>query len=243
MTAFTAVKLDHAGTRLTGQAAAPSGPSAGSAPVPAVMIIHNALGLGNHVREVAQKLAALGYFAVAVDMYGGGAPVGDPQVAGANYEAVMKDPMLKRGRVNAWFDRIAAMPQVQADRIAAIGYCFGGACVLDLARGGSSARAVVSFHGILATADPMQAGGFAGEVHAYCGANDPYAPLAQIEGLRAEMAGAGVKHTITIFGEAAHGFTDPAADAMGREGIAYDAMADRISWAGTVALLEGVLGE
>ena len=213
---------------------------AGGGPFPAVLVMHNALGIGDHVREVAQRLAALGYVAVASDMYGGGS-AGDQAINGASYEAVMKDPALLRARVIAWFDRVAAMPQVRADRVAAIGFCFGGACVLELARSGAAARAVVSYHGILTSAQPMQPGGFAGEVHAYCGAQDPYAPLAQIESLRAEMASAAVRHTITTFGEAAHGFTDPAADGLGRAGIAYNVLADRLSWAGTVALLEAVL--
>lgn len=214
---------------------------AGDGPFPAALVMHNALGIGDHVREVAQRLAALGYVAVASDVYGGGGSAGDQAINGASYEAVMKDPALLRARVIAWFDRVAAMPQVRADRVAAIGFCFGGACVLELARSGAAARAVVSYHGLLTSAQPMQPGGFAGEVHAFCGAQDPYAPLAQIESLRAEMASAGVRHTITTFGEAAHGFTDPAADGLGRAGIAYNALADRLSWAGTVALLEAVL--
>ncbi len=234
---FVPVELSHTGASLTGQAAMP----AGEGPFPAVLVMHNALGIGDHVREVTQRLASLGYFAVATDMYGGGAPSGDPVINGANYEAVMKDPALLRERVVAWFDHVCALTQVRANRVAAIGFCFGGACVLELARSGAAARAVVSYHGILTSATPMPRGGFAGEVHAYCGAADPYAPLAQIEGLRVEMATAGVRHTITTFSEAAHGFTDPAADGLGREGIAYNALADRLSWAGTEALLEAVL--
>jgi dienelactone hydrolase len=100
---------------------------------------------------------------------------------------------------------------------------------------------VVSYHAILTTKHPMQPGAFAGEVHAYCGARDPYAPLDHIEGLRAELAAAGTKHTITIFGEAAHGFTDRFFETQGREGIAYNELADRISWVGTVELFTAVL--
>ncbi len=237
MANFIPVELEHAGTNLIGQATFP----AGDGPYPAVLVMHNALGLGAHMREVAQRLAALGYLAMATDMYGSGAPSGDPRINGASYEAVMKDPALLRSRVVAWFDRVAAMPDVDPSRVAAIGYCFGGSCVLELARSGAPARAVVSFHGILSSASPMKAGAFSGEVHAYCGAQDPYAQLDQIEALRAELAAADAQYSITTFGDAAHGFTDPAADSMGRAGIAYNAMADRLSWAGTVALLEAVL--
>jgi len=198
--------------------------------------MHNALGIGPHVREVVQRLVALGYLAVATDMYGGGAPYGDPSA----YEAFSRDPALLRSRARAWFDHVSALPDVEAGKVAAIGFCFGGTCVLELARGGAPAKAVVSYHGILTTTQPMQAGAFSGEVVAYCGARDPYAPLDHIEALRSEMAGADVHHTITTFGEAQHGFTDPAADRMGREGIAYHALADRLSWAGTVELLAAV---
>ncbi len=238
MSEFMPVELEHAGTLLTGKAAIP----AGEGPFPAVLVMHNALGIGERIHEVLRRLAALGYVAVASDMYGGGAPAGDPAItSGVSFQAVMQDPALLRSRVAAWFGRVAAMPQVKADRVAAIGYCFGGTCVLELARSGAPARAVVSFHGILTSAAPMEAGAFAGEVHAWCGAHDPFAPLDHIEGLRLELASAGARHTITTFGDAAHGFSDPGSDALGMEGIAYNALADRMSWAGTVELLGAVL--
>lgn len=237
MTELTAVELEHAGARLVGQAARP----VGAGPFPAVLVMHNALGLGDHVRKVARQLAELGYLAVATDMYGGGAPTGDPQVSGAAYEAVTTNPALLRERVVAWFERVASLSDVAPGKVAAIGYCFGGTCVLELARSGAPVRAVVSYHGILKTQNPAKPGAISGEVAAYCGGQDPYAPLADIEALRAELAAAGARHTITTFGEAAHGFTDPAADAMGREGIAYHELSARLSWAGTVELLDAVL--
>jgi len=236
MTSMTPVSLDHDGTFLMGQAALPPG----TGPFPAVLVMHNALGLGDHVRAVAARLAALGYVAVASDMYGGGA-TGNAAMNGASFAALSANPALLRARVRAWFDRVSTMPMVDATRMAAIGFCFGGTCVLELARSGAAARAVISYHGILSTSQPMAPGAFAGEVAAYCGARDPYAPLDHIEALRQELSAAGAKHAITLFGEAAHGFTDPAADAMGREGIAYHALSDRLSWAGTVALLDAVL--
>lgn len=231
------VNLEHRGAVLTGQAALPRG----KGPFPAVMVMHNALGLGPHVRDVTRRLAALGYAGIATDMYGIDAPAGDPVVNGAAYEAIMKDPALLRERVCAWYDRVAGMVEVVPDRVAAIGFCFGGTCVLELARSGLPARAVVSYHGILTSAKPMRPGAFAGEVAAFCGAQDPYAPLDHIDGLRVEMESAGAKYTITTFGYAAHGFTDPAADALGLPGIAYNAMADRLSWAATVEMLDAVL--
>jgi dienelactone hydrolase len=237
MTILTPVEMEHAGTLLTGQAAIPSG----TGPFPAVLVMHNALGLGTQVREVAGKLAKLGYVAVATDMYGGGEAVSSPQEMGKAYQAVAKDPALLRSRVRAWFDHVAALPQVDAGKIAAIGYCFGGSCVLELARSGAPAKAVASFHGILTSTAPMTPGAFGGEVAAFCGAHDPYAPLEHIEGLRTEMADAGTRCTITTYGFAAHGFTDTASDVMGLAGVSYDALADRLSWAATVELLKAVL--
>jgi dienelactone hydrolase len=193
------------------------------------------------VREVAVRLASLGYVAVATDMFGGGVEISDPWMPGQVSQVVHRNPDLIRSRTLVWYNAAADLPDVVADRIAAIGYCFGGTCVLQLAHGGIPARAVVSFHGILNTRQPMEPGSFGGEVHAYCGAHDPYAPLDQIEALRAELAKAGAKHTITTFGDAAHGFTDRHYDPKGRDGIAYNELVDRISWAGAVELLDMVL--
>ncbi|PLK26213.1 dienelactone hydrolase family protein [Novosphingobium sp. TH158] len=231
------VYLEHDGTVLTGQAAMPKG----LGPFPAVMVMHNALGIGPHVREVAGRLSALGYVAVATDMYGGGAPASEFAANTAAFERITGNPDLLRDRVCAWFERVSGMVEVVPDRVAAIGFCFGGTCVLELARSGAPARAVVSYHGILTSDRPMRAAAFPGAVQAWCGAQDPYAPLDHIEGLRAELEAAGANYTITTFGDAAHGFTDPAADSMGRPGIAYNAMAERISWAGTVAMLDSVM--
>ena len=94
-------------------------------------------------------------------------------------------------------------------RIAAIGYCFGGQCVLELARSGRDARAVVSFHGGLTTHAPLEKGAFAGEIVAYCGQHDPFAPPDHTEALREELIAAEAHWQITVFGDAAHGFTDP----------------------------------
>ena len=237
MSELLPVYLEHAGTVLTGQAAMPKG----KGPFPAVMVMHNALGLGSHVRDVARRLAGLGYVAVATDMYGGGVAVGDSAMSGVTFEALTNNPAFLRERVTAWFDRVSGMVEVSKGRVAAVGFCFGGTCVLELARCGLPARAVVSYHGILSTANPMPRKAFAGEVAAFCGGRDPYAPLDHIDDLRAEMVSADVRHTITVYGDAEHGFTDPDADSLGRDGISYHALADRLSWATTVELLDAAL--
>lgn len=237
MSDFTRVEFEHEGAALIGLMARP----AGQGPFPTVLVMHNALGVGRHIHEVTRELAGLGYLAVATDMYGGGATDLAEGAAGEAYSVFLRDPTLLRRRVAAWFERVAGIDLVDAERIAAIGYCFGGTCVLELARSGAPAKAVVSYHGILTTAEPMQSGAFAGEVFAFCGARDPFAPVDTIDGLKAELAAAGARNTITVFSDAEHGFTDPYIDATRRAGIAYHAIADRFSWAATEALLNEVL--
>jgi dienelactone hydrolase len=172
-------------------------------------------------------------------MYGDGAASSytDAEATGAKFEALTREPALLRERARAWLEQARALPGADPARVAAIGYCFGGLCVLELARSGADLRAVISYHGILKTSQPAAHGAIRAEVVAYCGGRDPYAPLADIAGLRDELETAGASYQITTFGTVAHSFTDPRADTSGRPGIAYDAMADRVSWAGTLALL------
>lgn len=242
MIPFETIRCDHDGVLLEGLVTGPDTPGK----YPAVMIMHSANGLRTKVRQSASLLAELGYVSVVTDMYG-------PDIQRTDANGV-DSPMIKaflnlgahperlRSRVVAWFDKIAAMPNVDPDRIAAIGYCFGGQCVLELARSGADVKAVVSYHGLLTTHAPAQPGTVKGEVAAYCGAKDPYAPLADIEGLRQELDAAGASQQIMVFGDAEHSFTDPEPATETRlPGISYNAIADKVSWAGTLALLETVL--
>lgn len=238
MTQFDAIRCAHDGANLEGLIARP----AGEGPFPTVMVMHSANGLRHQVRGTIEKLAALGYLAIATDMYGAEVQAGPPEAAHAAYTYFVDDGMPNvRARSLAWFEAVRAHPGVDPARIAAIGYCFGGHCVLELARAGADLRAVVSYHGTLKTHARAKPGVPRGEVVAYCGAHDPFAPMHEIDELRAEMAAAGARYQITVFGEAAHSFTDPDAASMGMEGIRYDQMAHRMSWAGTLALLEEVL--
>lgn len=230
------VKLEHGGTLLNGELFLPKG----SGTHPGVLVMHNALGLGVQVREVAAELAERGFAALVTDMFGAELD-GDPAKAGAYFAALQAQPDLLRSRVVAWHDRLAALDDVDAGRTAAIGYCFGGFCVLELARSSAEVKAIVSFHGLLTTSLPATPGAIRGEVAAWCGGQDPYVPSDHIEAFRAEMATADASSQITVFANAAHGFTDRDAAALGRPGVAYDALADRVSWAGTLAMLDSVL--
>jgi dienelactone hydrolase len=233
------VEVEHAGTMLRGYAARPDA----SGPVPAVLVMHSALGIAHGVNEpVARKLADEGYLAVCTDMYGAhleGAPIED---AGLAYAENLADPDRHRARTVAWFDAVAARADVDATRVAAVGFCYGGTTVLELARSGAALQAAVSYHGILTTHRPAEPGAVAGHVVAYCGAGDPYAPLADVDALRAELERAGVRYQITTFGTVGHGFTDPDAARLELDGVAYDELANDLSWSGTLVLLRHVFG-
>ena len=231
-----AVEFEHEGTRLRGYAALP----AAGGPAPAVLVMHSALGVAHGVNEsVARKLAEQGYVAVCTDMYGAhlvGAGIED---AGLAYAENLADPDRQRARTVAWLEAVAAREDVDAERIAAIGFCYGGTTVLELARSGADVKAVVSYHGILTTHARAVPGAVRAHVVAYCGAGDPYAPLTDVDALHQEFRDAGVTdYQITIFGAAGHGFTDPDAAELGLDGVAYDALSNDLSWQGTLVLLE-----
>jgi dienelactone hydrolase len=238
MQEFETFGCDHAGFALEGLVARPQG----DGPFPTVIVMHSANGLRHQVQGSAQRLAQHGYLAVATDMYGPEVQAIGHPAAGEAYMNFHENPALLRERVVTWYNAIAARPDVDASRIAAIGYCFGGWCVLELARSGVDVKAVVSYHGILTTHAPARKGEVKCEVAAYCGALDPYAPMDTVDALREELTAAEVRYNISVFGAAAHSFTDPDAASMGMPGIEYNAIANRVSWAGTLALLEDVLG-
>jgi dienelactone hydrolase len=237
MTRSQTLKLEHAGAALEGFLAMPVGPG----PHPAVMAMHDAHGLSDRMRGVARRLANAGYLALATDMYGGGLHHPVPEAAGVAIAPLWNDPELLRQRVIAWLDLLRARPEADPDRIGAIGYCFGGQCVLELARSGADVKAVVSYHGILTTAKPAEPSTVKARIAVYTGAKDPYVPRQDVTAFRDEMIAAGARWQITEFGEAHHSFTDPGAGSSGTPGVAYDRLADSISWAGTEAMLTELL--
>jgi dienelactone hydrolase len=176
---------------------------------------------------------------VVADMFGLAARNIQPGDLSAYEKLRARDEFL-RERVATWFDAIAALPDTDAARIGAFGFCMGGACVLELARSGRDAKAVVSYHGTLTTHDAAKKGKVKPVVAAYCGLDDPYAPADTIETLRKELNAAEAEFHIVEFAKVGHSFTNP--DATGQmPGIAYDAVADAVSWAGTLALFETTL--
>ena len=238
MTELTALAYEHDGTRLEGQLALPAGPG----PHPAVLVMHNAHGLGPHTRERTLLMAKAGYAALATDMYGDGRYLTEPADIQPNFEGIQRDPQRLRERVVAGFEALRAHPQVDPGRIGAIGYCFGGQCVLELARSGVDAKAVVSFHGLLTTALPAKAGAVKAKVLVLTGAKDPWAPPQHVDALKAELAQAGADWQLTVYGEGYHAFTDPhGAEIMDRPGIRYDPLLEKLSWAQMMAFLDATV--
>jgi dienelactone hydrolase len=234
------IEFEHEGTLLRGYAALPDG----TEPSPAVLVMHGGLGIAHTVNEpIARKLAERGYLAICTDMYGAHLAGASVEESGRAYAENLSHSEKQRARAVAWFDRIATRPDVDDERIAAVGFCYGGMTVLELARSGANLKAAVSYHGTLNTHARAEPGVVRGHVVAFCGAGDPYAPLEDVDNLHKEMLDAGVRnYQITIFGAAVHGFTDPDSAVLHLDGVRYDAISNDLSWSGTLVLLQHVFG-
>lgn len=200
---------------------------------PGVLVVHEWWGLNDYVRSRARMLAELGYVALAIDMYGDGKSTEHPEDAKAFMMEVAGNREEGARRFDAGLSALRARPEVNADKVAAIGYCFGGAVVLGAARRGVDLDLVASFHGNYATPAPMAKDVFGGKLFIAHGSADTFVTPAQLEGFKQELQQAGVRHDFVIYEGAKHGFTNPDATAMGqRAGIdlAYDAAADAASW-------------
>jgi dienelactone hydrolase len=227
----------HDGVLLRGLVALPQAPF----PHPAVLVMSNAFGIGEQTKQLLRLLAREGYLAVAADMYGDGMVHGDWREAEACAGLLREMPDLLRSRVNAWLSTLKQVPDVDPDRVAAIGYCFGGHCALELARSGAELELVMSFYGLLRTSLPAAPGTMKSYVAVYTGACDPYAPRNHVAALREEMTAARAQWQISEFGEVYHAFTDPGVGMKPVGGQAYDFLADKVSWANAFALLENKL--
>src|SRR5213593_1624170 len=209
---------------------------------PGVLVVHEWWGHNEHARNQARRLAEAGYVGFALDMYGKGKVTTHPQDAQAFVAEVTKDPAVLAARFNAALEQLKRDPHVDTTRIAAIGYCFGGAVVLDMARAGAPLAAVVTFHGALATKTPAQPGKVKARVLVLAGDADPFVPPEQVEAFRQEMRAAGARFEVVTFPGAKHGFTNPDAGKFGMDALAYNADADRESWAALLKLFKDVWG-
>ena len=208
---------------------------------PGVLVVHEWWGLNEHARNQARRLAEAGYVGFALDMYGNGKVTTHPQDAQAFVAEVTKDPAVLAARFNAALDELKRDRHVDTTRLAAIGYCFGGSVVLGMARSGADLAAVVTFHGALATQTQAQPGKVKARILVLAGGADPFVPPEQVEAFRKEMQAAGARFEVVTYAGAKHGFTNPDAASYGMPQLAYDAAADRQSWAAMLKLFREVL--
>ena len=199
-------------------------------PKPGVLVVHEWKGLNDYAKRRARQLAELGYLAFAVDMYGKGILAKDHEEAGKLSGVFRNDRQLTRRRAKAGLEVLRKHPLTDANRLAAIGYCFGGMTVLELARSGEPLRGIVTFHGALSTPHPEDAQHITGKVLILHGANDTFVGPDEVAAFEAEMKAAGVDYRLVQYPGAVHSFTVPEAGDDPSKGMAYNPDADRQSW-------------
>ncbi|BBA33750.1 dienelactone hydrolase [Methylocaldum marinum] len=198
-------------------------------PLPAVLISHAWAGRDEFVCNKARKLAELGYAAFALDMYGKGVVGRDPEENARLMTPFMNDRRLLQERIAAALETVRGLPQVDPKRIAAMGFCFGGLCVLDLARTEADIRGVVSFHGLFVPPGNTRGNKIKAKVLVLHGYDDPMAPPDQVQSLAKELTDAEADWQIHLYGNTLHAFTNPVANDRSF-GTVYDETADRRSW-------------
>lgn len=212
---------------------------------PGVLVVHEWWGHNDHARDRARMLAGLGYTALAVDMYGDGKQADHPDEAGAFATEVMKNMPVAASRFAAAMEILKNHNTVDAENIAAIGYCFGGSVVLNMARLGVDLKAVVSFHGGLTAPEPAIKGKVKAHILVCNGADDPLVSTESIEEFKEEMTRAQVNFEFKNYEGATHSFTNPNADTMAKKfgmPVGYSESADKESWEDMKAFLKKMLG-
>lgn len=196
---------------------------------PGILVVHEWKGLNDYAKRRADMLAQLGYVAFAADIYGKGIRPQTFADAGAMAGKFKADRALLRARVNAGLDVLKSQSNVDASQLAAIGYCFGGTAVLELARSGAAIKGIVSFHGGLGSPTPIDAGNIKAKILVLHGAADPFVKPDEVAAFEKEMADAKVNYRIIKYPGAMHGFTNP--DNKGLPpGALYNEAADKASW-------------
>lgn len=211
----------------------------GSTSRPAVLVAHTWGGRGDFENNVCRKLAELGYVGVAVDLYGKGVRGDNPEVNAQLMQPFLDDRELLQRRMLLSLAAAREMPGVDSNRIAAIGYCFGGIAVLDLARKGADVAGVVSFHGMFHPPGNTQGTKIKSKVLALHGWDDPLARPADFKALADELTEAQADWQLHAYGNTLHAFTIPSANDP-EHGAMYSVIADKRSWAAMVSFLEEV---
>jgi len=203
---------------------------AATAPRPGILVVHEWTGINPYIKQRVESLAKMGYVAFAADIYGKGIRPSTPGEAAKIAGMYKSDRPLLRARVISGLDVLKAQKGVDPLRLAAIGYCFGGTTVLELARSGADVNGVVSFHGGLSTPTPQDAKNIKAKVLAQHGADDPFVNADEVAAFQAEMRNAKVDWQFVSYGNAVHSFTNPGAGNDNSKGAAYNEKADKRSW-------------
>ena len=199
---------------------------------PVVLVVHEWWGLNDYTKMRARKLAELGYFAMAVDLFGNGKNAADPKEAQELTMPFYKDPQLAKTRLDAAVKKIMEFPQADPGNIAAIGYCFGGYIVLNYAKLGADLKGVVSFHGGLGGV-PVEKAFLKAKILVCQGGSDKFVTAKDVDAFRHQMDSVGVDYTFKTYANATHAFTNPDATSLGKKfnlPIEYNPQADADSW-------------
>ena len=215
-------------------------PQASKGKVPGVLMVHNWLGISDETKRQAERMAKLGLAVFAVDVYGKGVRAKGPQDAMALAGKYKGDRKLYRERLLRGLEVLREQKEVDPKRTLAVGYCFGGTGVIELARAGADVQAVVSFHGGLDSPSPADGKNIRAKVVALQGADDPYVKPADIAAFESEMRSHNVDWQMTVYGGAVHSFTDVGAGNDAKTGAAYNPKADERSFAAFTDLLSEV---
>ncbi len=209
---------------------------------PGVVIVHDWMGVSDYVKMRAEQLVKLGYVAFVADIYGKGVRPANAQEASAEAGKYKNNRPLLRARVRAALDELKKHSQVDTKRLAAMGYCFGGGTVLELARSGADVLGVVSFHGTLDSPTPEDAKNIKGKVLVLHGGDDPYVPAKDVMAFQDEMRKAGVDWQFVAYGGAVHAFTQKGAGNDNSKGAAYNEAADKRSFKAMQAFFQEIFG-
>jgi dienelactone hydrolase len=210
---------------------------------PAVLVVHEWWGHNEYARKRARMLAKLGYTALAVDMYGDGKQAHHPDDAGKFATEVSKNMPMAMARFEAGMNLLRKEKTVDAGKLAAIGYCFGGGVVLNMARQGEDLKGVLSFHGSLGTDSPAQPGKIKARIISFSGEADPMIGADSVAAFKKEMDAAGANYRVVTYPGAQHSFTNPDADKLGKKfklPLAYNEKADKDSWKQATAFLREI---
>jgi len=199
---------------------------------PGVLVVHEWWGLNDYPKMRARKLAELGYIAMAVDMYGNGKTADNPDDAGKMAGPFYQDPQMAKARFDAALNKFKSYSQVDTNNLAAIGYCFGGGIVLNMARLGENLNGVVSFHGSL-VGTPADKNLLKAKILVCHGAADQFVKPEEVARFKKQMDSIGADYTFKQYPNASHAFTNPNATPVGQKfkiPIAYNGAADSASW-------------